>query len=184
MQSDNLAEAEPEPESEPTATAVNVSPAAGSGDTINRIVYIDGTGQIVSLGPDGNDERQLTSAQQRFQFPAWSPDGRSIAAIGADQTGAGLFVVADEGQESETALEPLYADRRNGPFYLYWSPDSTQVSFLASHPDGMGLHLVQADGSADSRLLTIGGPLYWQWTADSRQMLIHSGFAGKRRAWS
>ena len=81
--------------------------------------------------------------------------------------------------EADASPEPLYADAERGPFYLYWSPDSRQVSFLASHPDGMALHLVEADGSADSRLLTIGGPLYWQWTADSAQMLIHSGFSGE-----
>jgi TolB protein len=161
-------------ESDPTAIAPIETIERST--AINRIVYINEVGQIVTLGSDGRDEQQLTSAQQRFQFPTWSPDSLSVAAIGVDRTGSGLYVVADG--TTENAPEPLYADAENGPFYLYWSPDSSQISFLASHPDGMGLHLVQADGSADSRLLTIGGPLYWQWTADSQQMLIHSGFAG------
>ncbi|MBK8900734.1 MAG: hypothetical protein IPM53_06120 [Anaerolineaceae bacterium] len=163
--------------SEPEATALSLPPTLEPEDAINRIVFVNSEGQLVSLAPDGSEQRLLTSAQQRFQFPAWSPDGRFVAAVGADPTGAGIFVVDDS--ETDATPEPLYAHRRDGPFYLYWSPDSRQVSFLASHPDGMGLHLVQADGSADSRLLTIGGPLYWQWTADSRQMLIHSGFAGE-----
>ena len=164
-------------EAEVAATAV--AQLAITGETINRIVYINISGQIVSLQPNGSDARQLTDAQQRFQFPAWSPDGHSIAAVGTDRTGAGLFVLADQLNEGEIAPKPLYADARNTPFYLYWSPDSHQVSFLAGHPDGMGLHLVAADGSGDSRLLTVGGPLYWQWSADSRQMLLHSGFAGE-----
>ncbi len=172
----DLAEEETNTAVEPTATTLTLSPAE-DGAAINRIVYVNDEGQIVTLTSNGSDERQLTDAQQRFQFPAWSPDGRSIAAIGVDRTGAGLFVLADG--PTDVAPDPLYADRDEGPFYLYWSPDSSQVSFLASHPDGMGLHLVQADGSADSRLLTIGGPLYWQWTADSQQMLIHSGFSGE-----
>ena len=173
----DLAEAEPnEAESDATATPLTLANPAEVANAVNRIAYINEEGQIVSVGPDGSDERQLTSAQQRFQFPTWSPDGRSVAAIGVDRVGSGLFVLADG--LVEAAPKPLYADSENGPFYLYWSPDSAQVSFLASHPDGMGLHLVQADGSADSHLLTIGGPLYWQWTADSQQMLIHSGFSG------
>lgn len=159
----------------PDATAVPVPE-----DAVNRIVFVNGDGQLVSIDPDGSDERQLTDAQQRFQFPAWSPDGRLVAAVGADRTGAGVFVFDDS--QTEAASLPLYADPRDGPFYLYWSPDSQQVSFLASHPDGMALHVVPADGSADSRLLTVGGPLYWQWTADSDQMLVHSGFAGED-AW-
>ncbi|WP_420643650.1 TolB family protein [Candidatus Leptofilum sp.] len=147
-------------------------------DSVNRIVYVTDRGQVVAVAPDGSDERQLTTGSLRFKFPAWSPDGRSVAAIGVNRGGAGLFVLTDEGEPTSTP-EPLYADREQGPFYLYWSPDSSQVSFLASHPDGMGLHLVQADGSAESRLLTIGGPLYWQWTANSEQILIHSGFSGE-----
>lgn len=162
-------------ENEPTAVPTN---STSDSDDRNRIVYINEEGQVVALASDGSDLRQLTNASLRFQFPAWSPDGRSVAVIGVSRIGAGLFVLADE-DESETTPDPLYADREQGPFYLYWSPDSSQVSFLASHPQGMGLHLVQADGSAESRLLTIGGPLYWQWTANSEQMFIHSGFSGE-----
>lgn len=170
----DVAEIETEPAVAITATPL---PAADSSASVNRIVYVDEEGQIVAVAPDGADARQLTRAALRFQFPAWSPDGRSVAAIGVNRSGAGLFVLPDD--EAETDPEPLYADREEGPFYLYWSPDSRQVSFLASHPNGMGLHLVQADGATDSRLLTIGGPLYWQWTADSREMFIHSGFSGE-----
>jgi TolB protein len=163
------------PTNEAVAPATDLPTPVAVG--VNRIVFVNTNGQLVSLAPDGSEERLLTDAQQRFQFPAWSPDGRFVAAVGADRTGAGIFVF-DDG-ETEAAPEPLYADPQDGPFYLYWSPDSRQVSFLASHPDGMALHLVQADGSADSRVLTTGGPLYWQWTTDSRQMVIHSGFAGQ-----
>ena len=165
------------PTSEPAVPATDLPTPAPVANGVNRIVFVNTDGQLVSLAPDGSDARLLTDAQQRFQFPAWSPDGRFVAAVGADRTGAGIFVLDDS--EIEAVPEPLYADARNGPFYLYWSPDSRQVSFLASHPDGMALHLVHADGSADSRVLTTGGPLYWQWTADSRQMFIHSGFAGQ-----
>lgn len=164
----------------PTVTAVSplstIDPADADASAVNRIVYIDEAGQIISLEPDGSDVRMVTDAQQRFRFPAWSPDGRSIAAIGSDVVGVGLYVLADD-QEAQTPF-PLYADGRNAPFYFFWSPDSSQVSFLASNPDGMGLHLVPADGSADSRVLTTGAPMYWDWTSDSRQILIHSGFAG------
>jgi Tol biopolymer transport system component len=160
-------------ESEPTSLPATVNPA----EVVNQIVYVDETGQVVAIEPDGSNARQLTDTQQRFQFPTWSPDGRFVATIGSDVTGTGLFVLS--AAKTRQAIQPLYADRRNAPFYLFWSPDSNQVSFLASNSDGIGLHLVQADGSADSRLLTVGGPLYWAWTADSRQILIHSGFAGE-----
>ncbi|WP_420632305.1 TolB family protein [Candidatus Leptofilum sp.] len=163
---------------EPTDVAEVEASATEAADDVNRIAYVTSSGQIVALSPDGSNARMLTSGSPRFQFPAWSPDGRSVAAIGVNRGGAGIFVLADAGEPDGTP-EPLYTDQEQSPFYLYWSPDSRQVSFLASHPDGMGLHLVRADGSAESRLLTIGGPLYWQWTANSEQMLIHSGFSGE-----
>jgi TolB protein len=168
-----VAEANPEP----TATPLALSAAAGEASGINRIAFVNEAGQIVAIAPDGSNEWQLTNSPLRFQFPAWSPDGRSVAAIGTSRIGAGVFVLADEADAAEDP-KPLYADQEQSPFYLYWSPDSSQISFLASHPEGMGLHLVQADGSAPSRLLTIGGPLYWQWTTDSQQLFIHSGFSG------
>ena len=169
---------EPDAADSPTVPTVTSPALVGQppADDINRIVYVNEAGQLVTLASDGSDVRQLTDEPLRFQFPAWSPDGRSIAAIGANRGGAGLFVLADSAVGDFPA--PLYADAEQGPFYLYWSPDSRQVSFLANHPDGMGLHLVQADGSADSRLLTTGGPVYWQWLADSAQIFIHSGFSG------
>jgi hypothetical protein len=43
----------------------------------------------------------------------------------------------------------------------------------------MALHVVPADASAENRELTIGGPMYWQWSADGRDMLVHNGFSGE-----
>ena len=171
LTAESIVETEPVP-------APTIAPLVDEGEVVNRIAYIDDEGQIVAISPDGSDVQQLTDAPLRFQFPAWSPDGRSVAAIGANRAGAGIFVLPD-GADQNRSLEPLYVDGDQAPFYLYWSPDSRQVAFLASAPNGMGLHLVQADGSADSQLLTIGGPLYWQWSADSQSMFVHSGFSGE-----
>ncbi|MBK7896412.1 MAG: hypothetical protein WAS33_21040 [Candidatus Promineifilaceae bacterium] len=171
---ENMAETEADTAPDATPLVLATPPAV---EGINRIVYVTNEGQLVAVGPDGSDERPLTSGPLRFQFPAWSPDGRSVAAIGASRAGGGVFVL-DATAGADNTLEPLYVDGQQNPFYLYWSPDNQQVSFLANHPDGMGLHLVPADGSSDSRLLTIGGPLYWQWATDSQQIFIHSGFSG------
>lgn len=155
----------------PSLPTPSINPAL-----INRIAYIDNDGQIVTIAPDGGSSRRLTEGSTFFQFPAWSPDGRQIAAIGSNNLGGAVYVLADVEQKQEPLS--LYLSRRDAPFYLYWSPDGQTVSFLASDTQGMALYLAAVDGAAESRKRTTGGPLYWQWTADSQQLLIHSGFAG------
>lgn len=159
-----------------TAAAETTTPAT---DEINRIAYIDNNGQLRTIAPNGQDERILTDSNQIFRFPTWSPTDDGLAILGSDALGTAVYVINDTSVSRKTT-DPtrLYFGSRTAPFYLYWSPDGRTISFLANHPDGIGLHLVPADGSAESRLRTIGGPIYWQWTPDSSQMFIHSGFSG------
>lgn len=156
----------------PTAVATE---NAETSDSINRIAFVNNEGQIVTIGADGNDPRLLTEGDELYRFPAWSPSGDQIAAIGTTNLGSSVMVMQDAANSQN---ERLYFGARKAPFYLYWSPDSETVSFLANDPQGMGLHLAAADGSSDSRLRSVGGPLYWQWSADSQQIMIHSGFSG------
>ncbi|HEX6383667.1 MAG TPA: hypothetical protein VF177_03255 [Anaerolineae bacterium] len=163
----------------PTSEAPTVAPAATetpATGVINRIVLVNDDGQIETIAPDGSNDRALTNAAQTFQFPAWSPNGEYLAAVGGDAVGSAVYVLPDE---ESAELQRLYFSRSQSPFYLYWSPDSHTVSFLANHPsEGIGLHLVPVESQGDSRLLTTGQPLYWDWAAGGRQMLIHTGFSG------
>ncbi len=141
---------------------------------INRIVFVNGEGQIETAAPDGSQRHLLTEKDHFYEFPAWAPDGRKIAALGGDRSGAGIYLLDDD-QEPDDPQE-LYFSQEQRPFYLYWSPDSKQISFLASNPvEGMGLNVIDAQAGGESRLIASGSPFYWNWTADSSQMLIHSG---------
>lgn len=140
---------------------------------VNRIAFINDDGQLMTVAPDGSDARQLTRGRQRLRFPAWSPDGSQIAAIGTTGSAVAVYAVDAEAKRSQPIA--LYADRDKTPFYLYWSPDSKQISFLSSNTTGLALQLVPADGAVESQIVTTGSPFYWNWAADSRQMLIHAG---------
>ncbi len=154
----------PLPTSEPIPT---LDPA----DAINRIVYVDAEGQIATIAPDGNEQRQISDTAVRFQFPAWSPTGEYVAAL----NGRNLVRLTDAAEQESVEL---YSSRNQSPFYFYWSPDGRSITFLANHPSGIGLHLVPSSGDSASRLLTTGSPFYWDWQADSTQILIHTGLAG------
>lgn len=158
-----------EPPGEPTTTPdpVESSPSPLPG----RIVFVNPQGQIGTVAPDGQDSRLLTGDGRRFIFPAWSPAGDRIAAIGGDASEAGVYTLPDAAEADVTAL---YASADFSPIYLYWSPDGRHVSFIAQTDEALGLHLAPAGGDSESRLLYTGQPFYWHWLADGDEVLIHT----------
>lgn len=141
-------------------------------EAINRIAFVTPEGQLATIAPDGEDQRVLTGPGRSFQFPAWSPDGSAIAAIGSDRNGAGVFVCADA-PWLPNRLRRLYASPNLPPIYLCWSPDSQMVSFVAAHAQGLALYLTPHAEMA-LRLVTTGQPCFWNWAPDSDQLLVHN----------
>ena len=64
--------------------------------TPGRIAFVTLEGQVATVAPDGSNLRVLTTGSQRFQFPAWSPDGSQLGVLGADAEGGFLAVFEDE----------------------------------------------------------------------------------------
>jgi TolB protein len=140
-----------------------------------RIAFINAEFQLATANPDGSDLRVLTEGEQRLQFPAWSPDSSKIASIGVDREGGFIRVFTDEVNAAGTEI---YRSADQGAIYLYWSPDGTTVSFLANNPEtALALHL--ASETQEDKILAKGAPFYWQWQADGKGMLIHTGFTGE-----
>jgi len=156
------------PEELPTTPAPGESP---SSDLSGRIVFVNSLGQIGTVDPDSQNERLLTDEGRRFIFPAWSPDGNLVAAIGGDVTETGVFTLPDV---AEANLTTLYSSAEFSPIYLYWSPDGRYVSFIAQTEEALGLHLAPAGGETASRLLHTGQPFYWHWLAGADEVLIHT----------
>ncbi|MCZ7668453.1 MAG: hypothetical protein M5U34_15300 [Chloroflexi bacterium] len=124
------------------------------------------------MQPNGENERQLTHERFPFQFPAWDHLGEQVAVIG----GGSVVIVLDS---DESVPYSLYESDVQAPFYLSWSPDDSQISFLSNSQRGIALRVVPANGSREAEIRGLGSPFYWDWLADSRQMLVHSGTAGE-----
>ena len=147
-----------------------------------RIAYINSQGQLCTCNADGSDGRELTRPDRSYQFPAWAPDGRGIAAIGSDRRGTGIYFFEDDPQGQQWQLYRSWLGSRKSPFYLYWSPDSRTLSFIANHPmHGIGFFLVTVEAKAKAELITHGQPFYWQWGLDSAEILVHSGINATKR---
>jgi TolB protein len=154
--------------------------------TAGRIAYITLNGDLEVANSDGMSRRSIASGDRFFHFPAWSPDGRRIAAIGGNRERDGIYVFEDEDAlmavVEPTAEHTAYESSRNPPIYLYWSPDSSHISFIAARAEeqSMGLHLASAHKAAmkeGSRpnLLAVGRPCFWHWSPDARHILVHCG---------
>jgi len=91
-------------------------------------VLISARGELFSLPAEQGIVRNLTrSSGVAERYPAWSPDGKSIAYF-SDRTGEyELTTRPADGTGGETNLTRL------GPGYrynLFWSPDSKKVAFI------------------------------------------------------
>jgi TolB protein len=162
----------------PTAVATLTAEQSAPTAEVNRIALVNDQGQIETMSPHGEDRRVLTleSDDAIFQFPAWAPDSQRVAVIGSRFSGGGIYVLEDAARTGSLVERQIYFSDEETPFYLFWSPDSSHVAFLANYSsNSMGLNVVAGDGTDRSRLLATGAPFYWDWSADGRQLLIHSG---------
>lgn len=170
-----------------------------------RLVAVDANGGLATMDGVGGTVVPYPAPGVEFQFPAWSPDGTHIAAIGLHGGTGGVYVfavappgapgavsAAPDGKTSApaaasdpvaptgaTANEPgaIYSSPDRQPFYLYWTPDSRQVTFLTSEPTGIALRIAPADGSVAAATIRQGAPLYWDWV-DQGRLLAHIGGSG------
>jgi serine/threonine protein kinase/Tol biopolymer transport system component len=117
-------------------TAVSFSPD-GSQLAFLRGYPDDGMSAVIVANADGSNQRKLATRKRPMQFPllglAWSPDGRTIVATGAN--------------DGRLRGEVVAVDVATGAERLLPTPDWRQVSRVAWLPDGSGL-LVNAQESA------------------------------------
>ena len=151
----------------------------------SRLAAIDANGALATTDAGGGTVVPYSVPGVRFDFPAWSPDGTQVAAIGQGDDGFGVYVFAAPATSgtatsgSAAAGEPrvVYRSSDHPPFYLYWAPDSRQLTFLTTEPGGIALRVAPADGSADATTIRTGAPLYWDWV-DAGHLLAHIGGTG------
>lgn len=158
-------------------------------DNVNRIAYVNLNGELETISPQGEDRHTITQGDHFFQFPAWSPDGARIAAVGSTRERSGVFVFADDesGIVRNTDPRSIYESDDDAPIYLYWSPDNQHLSFITirPHEQNMGLHVVSVDEPATNMHeapVAIGRPCFWDWSSDGKRILLHTGMATEESA--
>ncbi|MCH7585807.1 MAG: PD40 domain-containing protein [Acidobacteria bacterium] len=153
-----------------TTTAPNTTttaPPAAPG----RLVVIDGSGDVVTMRPDGSDLRRLTDdgGVVEYRQPLWSPSDRRL--LWSETTAAGFaLVLFDQGSVISIPMPAL-------PFFSMWAPDGTRIGVLHAAAGG-GLELEIVDASkATTDVVATGAPFYFSWSPDGSQIVSHVGAA-------
>ena len=157
----------------------------------NLIAYIDESGDLYTIQPDGAGKRKLASGEvlqtiafhgqlvksgrDFYSWPVWSPDGTRLACF---------RVVAEEGEPTDglyifevASSQVLNAYKAPGlrPIYAYWAPNGQNLAVLLSGPGALSLGLWSVSGGQRPKTLAQGVPFYFDWRDDARALLVHSG---------
>ena len=183
----------------PTRPKVTPPEAREPGGALDRIAYVNSTGDLFTINPDGSGLRSLTAGVQAnsgsaggvvaqplnlnrfYAWPTWSPDGSKIAVSRVQAVDGGSEISLEIVDTSTAQARTVYENTAGGlvaqgaPHYIYWSPGGRYLSFLASTADGLALFVKDTEDDAEAVRVAVGAPLYWNWRLDDSALLLHNG---------
>ena len=132
------------------------------------------------MKPDGSSLKNLTNNGFDWEddFPAWSPDGRSLAFyrfnLGSTEEApggpGGLWSMKVDGSASQLVYEMQAFAVREAPV---WSPDGQWIAFLQGAPEDNEVWVVPSRGGEARRLDTATGQKSAiSWSPDSRALIF------------
>ena len=164
----------PGPTPPPNGSSPNPRVAQG------RIAMVASDGTLSIVDRTGAPVTRLLLDATVFRFPAFSPDGTSLAAIGATQTSSSVVVFDVRSGVDEVDRESprtVYSSPDRGVIYASWAPDGRRLGFLTGGPGTLALRIGDIDDVGPARIVTEAQPLYWDWL-DTSTVLVHGGGAG------
>ena len=125
-------------------------------------------GEIVTVPAEKGDVRNLTnSTAVHDRFPAWSPDGRSLAWFSDANDAYRLYVGSQDGKGEPRAItvkgEGFYSDP-------VWSPDSQKIAY---YDNSQSVYWVDVKSGVSKKVASqpLYGPvvvLSYSWSPDSK----------------
>lgn len=148
----------------------------------NRVL-VEARGEVLSLPKEKGSFRNLTlSSGSAERFPAWSPDGKTVA-YWSDASGEYELVLQD--YESGKA-KTVTSTGKDYKYNIFWSPDSKHIVFINQ---AMEIYLFDVDSGSlkkiDQALWMYHGSLQSfsvRWSADSKWIAYSRGLETQNSA--
>ena len=123
---------------------------------------INGNTDIYVMNPDGSAVRRLTTSPAEDEFPAWSPDGRTIAYDSSGSTpldSSGFSSTQEIWSVPADGGSPVRLTNNTVPDQApTWSPDGSQIAFF--HGLRFGDGTISVIGASGGAIRSIGsGPI-------------------------
>lgn len=133
-------------------------------------VVMDYRGDIITVPAEKGDQRNITETPGTHEkFPAWSPDGKSIAYF-SDASGEYKLHIKSQDGKGQTKI--FNVSGKGFYAFIHWSPDSKKLSFS---DNGRNLYLFDvASGlmkKIDADEVYLPGAfrdLFGDWSSDSK----------------
>ena len=159
-------------------------------ETEPRIAFVsdrDGDTAIYTVDADGSQLQQVSAPGPGFcVYPSWSPDGRRVAYVRAEELTDDDGVVRDVWISEADGSEHIHVTPRiSTTVFLQpaWSPDGMRLAFIADDTTSEGhdparlLHIARADGSGIERSTPISWTAIHQiaWSPVEDEILLVTG---------
>ena len=143
----------------------------------------NGQQQIFVVEPDGTGKQQLTQEGKQNFFPAWSPDGKSLAFT-SDRAGSYQIWVMDADGDNPRELTTSFEGENVVPT---WSPDGKRLAFASNRTGHFEIWVMAADGNHQKQLTktdaTVGNNAA-AWSPDGRKIAFSSTKSGHYAIWT
>ncbi|HEU5066509.1 MAG TPA: LpqB family beta-propeller domain-containing protein [Gaiellaceae bacterium] len=124
----------------------------------------------VAAGGATATKQRVNERYPDVTFPAWSPDGRTIAFLAWRPTGRSVFEMRVVNADGSGQRGRVLA-RKAGSFA--WSPDGRRIAFEG--PSTLDIYVVNADGSGQRRLTRDAAPSTSPvWSPDGRRIAFEN----------
>ncbi|MDX1414866.1 MAG: hypothetical protein R3293_11795, partial [Candidatus Promineifilaceae bacterium] len=153
------------------STRLTTNPAADYFPSLNRggtmVAFSsgrdepDGQLNLYTMNVDKSNLQRIVTGWTAF--PAWSPDGKTIALQLWIDNNYEIFLVDADGSNLRRLTNNPDFDGQPA-----WSPDGKKIAFASSRNGAYAIYLMNADGSSQNQLSTFALSLHPTWSPDGQ----------------